>query len=99
MRLSQLVYFKTVAETGTIAGAAKRLFVSAPAVSIAVSNLEKELGVPLFVRSNNRLRLNDYGEFYLNRVEQILTDLNRANMEVHSMHTKVCGGGYSYSLR
>ena len=94
MRLNQLIYFKTVAETGKISQAAKQLFVSAPAVSIAISNLEKELDVPLFIRTNNRLRLNECGEFYLSRVEQILSNLNQANIEVRQLNTKVCGGGY-----
>ena len=44
MELLQLKYFKTVAETQKISAAAQALFVSAPALSTAISRLEKELG-------------------------------------------------------
>ena len=79
MKLSQLQYFKTVAETGKISLAAKKLYVSAPALSIAIANLESELGVKLFDRSNNQIRLNEQGKVYLGYVNKILADLSQAN--------------------
>ena len=63
MELQQLKYFKTVAEVGKIAAAADALFISAPALSTAVSRLEKELGIPLFDRTNNSIRLNRQGRY------------------------------------
>ena len=47
MELLQLKYFKTVAEVGKISAAAEQLFISAPALSTAISRLEKELGIEL----------------------------------------------------
>lgn len=85
MKLTQLLYFKTVAETGKISLAAKKLYVSAPALSIAIANLEKELGVQLFDRANNRIVLNEQGRTYLRYVNQILGDLSQANQTVKSM--------------
>lgn len=85
MKLSQLLYFKTVAETGKISLAAKKLFVTAPALSIAIANLEKELGVKLFDRGNNRIVLNEQGKAYLRHVNQILGDLNNAKEEIRNM--------------
>ena len=82
MKLTQLQYFKTVAETGKISLAAKKLYVSAPALSIAIANLENELGVKLFDRTNNRIVLNEQGKVYLGYVNQILTDLNQANQVI-----------------
>ena len=82
MKLTQLQYFKAVAETGRISLAAKKLFVSAPAVSIAIANLEKELGIKLFDRSNNKIVLNEQGKLYLARVNRILEDLDSANEEL-----------------
>lgn len=87
MKLTQLQYFKTVAETGKISLAAKKLYVSAPALSIAIANLEKELGVQLFDRSNNRIVLNEQGKIYLRHVNQILGDLTHAKEEVQSLGT------------
>lgn len=79
MKLTQLQYFKAVAETGKISLAAKKLFISAPALSIAIANLETELGVKLFDRNNNRIQLNEQGKVYLSYVNQILSDLSEAN--------------------
>ena len=45
---------KKVAETGKISTAAHSLYISAPALSTAIARLEKELGMQLFERSNNR---------------------------------------------
>ena len=82
MKLTQLQYFKAVAETGKISLAAKKLYVSAPALSIAIANLENELGVKLFARTNNRIELNEQGKVYLGYVNQILSDLNVANQKM-----------------
>lgn len=68
MELLQLKYFKTVAEIGKISDAAQALFISAPALSTSVSRLEKELGVKLFDRTNNRVILNRQGEIFLRYV-------------------------------
>ena len=57
MELQQLKYFKAVADIEKISQAAESLFVSAPALSTSISRLETELGVPLFDRANNRIRL------------------------------------------
>ena len=85
MKLSQLLYFKKIAETGTLAQAAKQLGVTAPALSIAISNLEKELGVVLFDRQANRITLNEQGQTYLQRINQILEDLESAKTDIQNM--------------
>lgn len=65
MELLQLKYFKKVAEVGKICDAAEALFISAPALSAAVSRLEKDLGMPLFDRGNNRITLNQQEKIFL----------------------------------
>lgn len=89
MKLSQLIYFKTVAETGKISLAAKKLYVSAPALSIAIGNLEKELGVQLFERTVNRIVLNEQGKLYLTHVNKILEDITLAKQEVQDLNTSI----------
>ena len=76
MKMMQLKYFKTIAETGTMAGAARALGVTPPALSIAISNLEKELGVTLFEHSCNRIVLNDAGICYLQMVDRVFKDIS-----------------------
>lgn len=46
MNITQLEYFKTVAECGSFSAAAAKLFVSQPTLSISVKNLRKNLGLP-----------------------------------------------------
>ena len=83
MELLQLKYFKTVAEIGKISEAAQSLFISAPALSTSISRLEKELGIRLFERTNNRILLNRQGQIFLRYVNQIFASLDCARAELH----------------
>ena len=76
MELRQLQYFKTVAEMGKISDAAQALFISAPALSTSISRLEKELGMPLFDRTGNKITLNQQGQIFLRYVNQIFSNLS-----------------------
>ncbi len=61
----QIENFITVVETGGITKAAEKLFVTQPAVSKQLHQLEQELGVRLFKKSGRTLELTDFGrEFY-----------------------------------
>lgn len=82
MELLQLKYFKTVAEIGKISDAAQALFISAPALSTSISRLEKELGIRLFDRTNNRIILNQQGQIFLRYVNQIFSNLDCAKAEL-----------------
>ncbi len=82
MELQQLKYFKTVAAIGKISDAAEALFVSAPALSTSISRLEKELGVRLFNRTNNRIILNAQGQIFLKYVNQVFSSLEHAKQEL-----------------
>lgn len=82
MELLQLKYFKTVAETEKISDAATSLFISAPALSTSIARLEKELGVKLFDRTNNRIILNRQGQILLRYVNQIFALLDCAKAEL-----------------
>ena len=83
MELLQLKYFKTVAEKGKISAAAEALFLSPPALSTSISRLEKELGIPLFDRTGNRILLNRQGTIFLRHVNQIFEELDTAKEELH----------------
>ena len=94
MELQQLKYFKTVAQIGKISDAAQALFISAPALSTSIARLERELGVPLFDRTNNRIILNQQGQIFLRYVNQIFNNLNCAKAELRQsmllQHPHVC---------
>lgn len=59
--LRQLNVFMRVAQDKTITAAAKKLFLSKSAVSMALAELENQLGQQLFDRQNNRLVINEFG--------------------------------------
>lgn len=94
MELYQLRYFKTVAETQHFTRAAELLHLSQPSLSKAISNLEAELGVPLFERDKRAVYLNDYGRTFLKRVERILQQVDEAAQEMRDMSGQAAGDIY-----
>lgn len=61
MNLKEQEYVCALAENGTITAAAKELFISQPALSIYINNLEKSLGVRLFERVGKQFILTMRG--------------------------------------
>lgn len=76
MNIRQLEIFTTVAATGSMTRAAQQLFLSQPAISKAIRELEQSIGVRLFDRIDNRLALNSAGRQFRIRVTQLLTEFN-----------------------
>ena len=72
MTLQQLRYVTVVAETGTISGAAKALFISQPSLTAAIQELEKELGITIFLRTNRGVVLSREGDEFLGYARQVL---------------------------
>tara|TARA_R110001583_G_scaffold10698_9_gene49243 strand:- start:35935 stop:36825 length:891 start_codon:yes stop_codon:yes gene_type:complete len=60
--LKQLQVFICITQEKTITAAAEKLFLSKPAVSMSLSELEKHLGQALFERKNNRLFISNFGK-------------------------------------
>ena len=63
MKIIQLQYFVEVVKTNNISKAAKNLYVSQPAISSAIRELEKEFNTTLFIRYNNQITLTDEGHY------------------------------------
>lgn len=61
IQLQQLIIFEKVAETSSMNKAAEALFMSQPNLSKAIRNLEKELGIKIFDRTNKGVKLTDDG--------------------------------------
>ena len=57
MKIVQLEYFCAVSQCHSITQAAQKLYVTQPAISNAIKELEKEFSVSLFVRSKNHMTL------------------------------------------
>ncbi len=72
MTLQQLKYFVTAVECGNITAAAEKLYISQPSLSNAIHNLEKEMGVTAFSRSNKGVVLTHEGEELLSFSRNLL---------------------------
>jgi DNA-binding transcriptional LysR family regulator len=70
--------FTRVIDEGSFAGAARALDMAPAVVTRLVADLEEHLGARLMNRTTRRIALTDVGEAYLERVRQILTDLEEA---------------------
>lgn len=73
MTLAQLRYFCTAARLHSITQAADALFVTQPTISIAIRDLEKEFGIPLFSHRGGRLAMTEEGALFYEKASAILT--------------------------
>lgn len=76
MELQQLHYFKTAAEMQNITRAAKKLYISQPALSASIGRLERDVGVRLFERHSNSIRLTEAGNCFLEHVNSAFAVLS-----------------------
>lgn len=72
MTLAQLRYIITIADTGSMNEAAKELFISQPSLSQSVKELEEEIGVELFRRSNRGVSITQEGSEFLGYARQVV---------------------------
>lgn len=72
MKIRHLRIFKVVCEEGSITKAADKLYITQPAVSNAIAELENHLGVNLFDRISRRIYLNEVGKLFLGKVVKLL---------------------------
>lgn len=72
MTLQQLKYVTTVAETGTITDAAAKLYISQPSLTSAIQQLEKEMNIVIFHRTNKGITSSREGEVFLGYARQVL---------------------------
>lgn len=76
MTLTQLKYAITVAEAKSMNEAAKQLFISQPSLSAAIRELEEEIGVEIFRRSNKGVFLTPAGEEFVGYARQVVEQYN-----------------------
>lgn len=71
MTLQQLRYALTIADCGSMNEAAKQLFLSQPSLSETVKELEQEIGLQIFLRSNRGIVITPEGEEFLGYARQV----------------------------
>lgn len=78
-RLQAMITFVRVVESGSFSAAARLMRLGQPAVSKAVAQLERQLGVQLLLRSAHGLTPTDAGQRYFERVARIVADAEDAD--------------------
>jgi DNA-binding transcriptional LysR family regulator len=83
--LQPLYCFQQVAKFGNVTKASAVLNISQPALSKTIGKLEDELGCPLFDRTSNTITLNDAGKNFLEHVERIFLEADKAKSDINQM--------------
>ncbi len=91
MTTAQMRYFITVAECLSVTEAADRLYLSQPALSRHIAQMEAELNVPLFLRTRNTIRLTPAGQVLLEGLRQIYGDYRGLLERVEAVNAGVRG--------
>lgn len=91
MKIRHLRIFKMVCEEGSITKAAEKLYITQPAVSNAISELESFLDVALFDRISRKIYLNETGKLFLTKVINILDLYDNLEQSVKDLedHAKI----------
>ena len=80
--LSQYKIFYTVAATGNISKAAEKLYISQPAISKAVKNLEISLGITLFSRNSRGVALTEEGKLLYDHIKRAFNEISKGEEEL-----------------
>lgn len=78
-------YLDAVARVGSIRKAAEDLAITSSALNRRILALEEDLGVPIFDRIANGVRLNAAGELYVYHVRAQLADMERVKSQIHDL--------------
>ena len=82
MTLQQLKYAVAVADTHNITEASRRVFVSQPSLTAAIRELETEMGITIFSRSNKGVTVTNEGDEFLSYARQVLEQATLLAMEL-----------------
>lgn len=94
MTLQQLRYIVAIAETGTFSAAARELFITQPSLTKMVRELEKEMNIQIFERTNKGVHLSKDGEIFLGYARQVL---EQADL-LESRYKKKAGGKQEFTV-
>lgn len=91
MRIQTLRALMYLQQLGSVRAAAEQMHMSQPALTLAIQQLENELGCQLLVRTKRGVSLTPYGEALLPRARLIVTESARAREEVAQMRGDLGG--------
>src|SRR5471032_2783577 len=91
MTLRQIRHFIAVAETGSISAAAQTAFISQSTLTLAIQQLEQEIGVNLFNRHAKGMTLTHQGHQFLRQAHLILATVDNAKRSLQQSTDQVAG--------
>ena len=94
-------YIYTIYQEGSFTRAAEKLFITQPALSIALRKIEARIGMPLFERNRRPVQLTPAGELYLKTIKKmhgLENDLDREVQELRDFQTGTLTLGGSHYL-
>ena len=94
MNIQQLRYVVAIANSGTFREAASKLFVSQPSLSVAIKDLEEELGFQIFTRTTTGTVLTSQGSVFYEKA----LDLVRGFDSFEKQYTKPDDDHYQFSI-
>ena len=91
MTLRQIRHFIAVAETGSISAAAQAVYISQSTLTLAIQQLEQEIGVSLFNRHAKGMHLTHQGHQFLRQAHLILATVDNAKRSLQQSTDQVAG--------
>jgi DNA-binding transcriptional LysR family regulator len=91
LNLSQLQTFVTVVAEGSMTAAADKLFLTQPAVSQQMKNLEEEMSIELIVRGSKQIKTTVQGEVLFEFAKKILSLAQQAEIAIKSVGSQLKG--------
>jgi DNA-binding transcriptional LysR family regulator len=91
MNLQQLITFSTVIAEGSMTAAAEKLYLTQPAVSQQIRNLEEEMGVNLLLRGTRQARPTTQGQLLYDYAKKIIALTQQAQVAVQTMGEGIQG--------
>ena len=96
----EMQYIYTIYQEGSFSKAAEKLYLTQPAMSIAIHKVEKNIGMPLFDRKRKPLQLTDAGRIYVDTIQKMLLLEKEQQQKLNDIQNLVTGtirlGGTHY---
>ena len=100
LNIQQMKYVAAIANNGSFREAAKKLFITQPSLSNSIRELEEELGISLFLRTNKGAFLTEEGMVFLEQAEKVLVQMelleNRYRETVTSERFSISSQHYDF---
>lgn len=89
--LRQIRIFMQAAKHNSFSRAAEELYISAPAVSLQIKEMEESMGVSLFTRENRKTEMTSAGEYFFLYARRILSTLDEASIMMERLRGSTAG--------